>query len=130
MKTLILSAFLLATCTLTGNGGYAQNEWLRNTHVCKYNTMEGYAATVIRRGAVEHALSEDDATAMLGLYRGFRNFTQVRLFTTQFSRTGSPSRYGTLILGDSHGCAIWPMHRRLDWISEILGRDIVHPARD
>lgn len=130
MKTLILTgliaivwvASITAGLALIVHRANAQNEWLRNTEVCTYGTMDSYAAKSIEQGAVEHALNEADTAAMLGLYHGYQNYTVVRLFTI------STSVDGALVFGNAHGCAVWRMFRRLTWISHVLGRDIVHPA--
>ena len=129
MKTLILAGLIAAVVAwsaglvlIVRDGNAASNSWLRNTEVCAYKTMDAYAAAGVEQGAFEHVLSVEDAKAMMGLYRGYRNFTVVRLFTTPGDRDG------TLVFGNTHGCAVWRMFRRLTWISHILGRDIVHPT--
>ena len=126
MRTQILTGLIMSGLFVVGfihvrNSNAASNEWLQNSPICAYDTMDAYAAASVGQGAVEHVLSAEDAAAMLRLYHGYRNFTEVRLFTVKNSKDGA------LVFGDAHGCAVWRMFRRLTWISHVLGRDIVHP---
>ena len=125
MNTIIKIAVALAAIVVISTlmrSAFAQNEWLRNTEVCRLGTLDAYATRSIGMGAVEHNLTiEETKTVIRVLYHRFMTPTHAKLFT-------HAERMPAIIFGDSHGCYMKMIRPRLDWISHILDRDIVHPV--